>query len=53
MDWIDEMKEAMKMMKNACRKNELWSECEDCPFDDYRDTLLDNGLFIPQLWEIE
>ena len=53
MEWVEEMKTAMKMMKNACRKNELWYKCEDCPFDEYCDLFVDSGSYIPQLWEIE
>lgn len=39
MDWKEEMLEAMKMMKSACAKNNVWMGCVDCPFDLYCDYL--------------
>lgn len=44
MTWVDEMKEAMKMMKNACAKNNSWNECEDCPFDIYCTYMMDGAI---------
>lgn len=44
MTWIDEMKEAMKMMKNACAKNSSWDECENCPFDIHCTNMMDGAI---------
>lgn len=55
MDWKEQMKEAMKMMKDACSKNNDWSQCEECPFDAYCDYLSGGAreVFIPADFEIK
>ncbi len=55
MEWVEEMKIAMKLMKDACSKNESWTKCnEECPFDCYCDLLLKNDLmYCPEEWEID
>ena len=53
MEWIDEMKTAMKMMKEACRKASL-NDCKRCPFDSYCDLMTKDDLReIPEGWKID
>ena len=53
MEWADEIKKAMMMLKNACNKNDMWLKCKDCPFDAYCDVLDDHGMLVPEEWDIE
>ena len=54
MEWVEEMKTAMKMMKDACSKNKSWTKCNECPFDFYCDLLLENNLkHCPEEWDID
>ena len=53
MEWVEEMKTAMKMMKSACNKNDMWLKCKNCPFDKYCDVLEDHGMLVPEAWDIE
>ena len=47
----DEMKEAMKAIKKACKKFDC---CIDCPFEKYcRADYRDEDFPIPERWEIE
>ena len=53
MEWIDEMKTAMKVMKEACRKASL-NDCKRCPFDSYCDLMTKDDLReIPEGWKID
>lgn len=47
MDFIVKIKEAMKMLQEACKMNEEWANCSDCPFVDYCSTLEEAGLGTP------
>lgn len=49
MDWKEEMKMAMLMMKSACQKNPSLYGCWDCPFYDY----CDDCLYAPEDWNLE
>lgn len=53
MEWVEEVKTAMKMMKSACSKNNTWLKCKNCPFDAYCDVLEDHGMLVPEEWDIE
>ena len=53
MDWIDEMKEAIEILKTACDKNEIWGACVECPFDKYCTVLENEGMGIPSELEID
>ena len=53
MEWIDEIKKAMAMLKNGCSKNDMWINCKDCPFDEYCGVLEDHGMPLPEEWDIE
>ena len=59
MDWIEEMREAMKMMNKACQKNTAWADCSLCPFTEMCDILIDYSMmnhdvefFEPSTWEV-
>ena len=43
MDWKDEIRSGMEMIKSGCSKNSEWSQCTDCPFDFYRQALIDKA----------
>lgn len=53
MDWIDEIKEAMETIKTACNKNERWTACCKCPFDQYCTVLENEGMDYPGKWNFE
>ena len=53
MEWIDEIKKAMAMLKNGCSKNDMWTKCEDCPFSEYCEVLEFHYMPIPEEWDIE
>ena len=53
MEWIDEIKKAMAMLKNGCSKNDMWAKCEDCPFGEYCEALELHYMPIPEEWDIE
>lgn len=53
MEWIDEIKKAMAMLKNGCSKNDMWTKCEDCPFGEYCEVLEFHYMPIPEEWDIE
>lgn len=47
MDYREKMLEAMKMLHEACKANENWADCRDCPFDEYCDAFLSADLGTP------
>lgn len=59
--WVVKMRLGMKMMREACKENEMWTECDKCPFDDICSVLeekaiADNKIFDvyePSRWEVE
>ena len=53
MEWIDEMKIAMKLIKDACGKNNSTGDCSNCPFEKYCDLIVSCGDYIPRMWKIE
>ena len=56
MDWIEEMKAGMRMIKSACKKNGSLNNCKSCPFTNYCDACVD---FLgwptgePSAWNLE
>ena len=53
MDWIEQMKEAMMMVKTACAQNTQWADCDVCPFREQCDAFEQNGMIdIPAAWKI-
>lgn len=53
MDWVEKMKVAMLRVQEACQTNDKWSNCQNCPFDEYCTVLLEHGFGEPSEWEIE
>ena len=53
MEWVEEMKTAMKMMKSACSKSNIFVNCDKCPFGLYCDVLDDEGMRLPYEWKDE
>ena len=47
MDFISKMEEAMVLLQEACKMNDEWAKCNDCPFGDYCDTLEREGFGTP------
>lgn len=56
-DWKDEMKKAMKVIKEACEEacedNAPWDNCYHCPFLACCNAMGHEGLRAPDGWEIE
>lgn len=52
MDWKEEMKAGMQMIKSACRKNENCIDCDYCPFFNYCNRIFDE-YDIPSEWDLE
>lgn len=49
MNWIEEMKAGMQMIKSACKKNTGF--CNDCPYGEY--CILEEEGFYPAKWDLE
>ena len=47
MDWKEKMDLGMKTIQEACKENEDWTKCKDCPFNEYCTTLMDAKLIDP------
>ena len=47
MDYITKIKEAMQLLHEACKMNEVWADCMHCPFGDYCDAMEEAGLGTP------
>ena len=45
--WIEEIREAMDSLKKACAKNPSWTNCYECPFDEYCTALQQADLSAP------
>lgn len=53
MEWVEEMKTAIKMMKSACSKSNPFVNCDKCPFDLYCNILDIEGARLPYEWKDE
>ena len=52
MDWEEEMKMGMLMIKSACQKNTEWGGCHECPFKEFCDYI--SQIFpYPDEWNIK
>ena len=51
MNWIEEMREAMLKLQEACEHAEF-RECHKCPFDECCTILLESKVGIPEDWDI-
>jgi hypothetical protein len=51
MEWIEQMKEAMRAISDACYKNHNLNDCDLCPFNLYCDAIKDMGYGIPEAWD--
>lgn len=47
MSFITKVKEAMELLHEACKMNDAWVNCADCPFVNYCDALEEAGLGTP------
>ena len=55
MEWIEKMKTAMNLIKETCSEHESWTQCVECPFNEYCDYILagQNDVWAtPDTWEI-
>ena len=34
-EWQVKMLDGMRLIQEACRENDEWHECNNCPFDEY------------------
>ena len=41
------MKKGMEMIAKACKENDNWTKCADCPFDSYCTALMTAELIDP------
>lgn len=39
-NWIEKIKEGMKLIQEGCAENKSWLTCEDCPFDKFCDDIM-------------
>lgn len=46
-NWNDQMKKGMEMIAKACKENDNWTKCADCPFDSYCTALMTAELIDP------
>jgi len=55
MDWKTKILEGMKLIKQGCSENEMWTDCHKCPFTKYCDLCIDEEMWVgvPEDWEIE
>ena len=57
MEWFEKIREGMALIKQGCSENSSWTKCQDCPFTDFCDLIMEhddkipNGAFFP--WEEE
>lgn len=51
MEWIEQMKEAMRAVSDACYKNNSFENCGLCPFKDYCKAITRVGYDIPEAWD--
>lgn len=47
MDFVKEIKKAMLHLQEACRLNDAWKNCWECPFKEYCDVIEEAGLYLP------
>ena len=47
MNFTTKIKEAMVLLHEACKMNDEWIHCIECPFKDYCDTLEETGFGTP------
>lgn len=47
MDFTVKIKVAMELLHEACKMNDEWANCSDCPFVDYCDALEEAGFGTP------
>lgn len=51
LNFIEEMREAMEKVSEACKHNEEWINCYIlCPFGDYCDAIERQGYPLPEEW---
>ena len=46
-NWINQMKNAMRMLHQFCSFNKEWKDCYQCPFDKYCDVILETFFITP------
>lgn len=51
MDWKEKMKQAMIDIQDACKENQYWTDCCECPFSDFCDAIYVNIQKYPDEWE--
>ena len=49
--WVEQMKEAMNIMIDACYANKDLTKCNHCPFETYCLALDSMGFDIPEAWD--
>ena len=55
-NWMDKIKQGMKLIIEGCKENPSWCNCKFCPFDTFCTSVYkdDNHNFsTPDTWEEE
>ena len=47
MEFVEKIKEAMKMLHDACAMNDKWQNCKYCPFEEFCDAMEKDHLGTP------
>ena len=56
MDWKKQIAEGMKMIMAGCKNNDSWTNCHDCPFDQFCSAIWKDkeiNFSTPDSWEEE
>ena len=49
MDWKEKVLVGMKLIKEGCHESTDWTNCKDCPFDEFCDYIADKTKYeIPE-----
>ncbi len=47
MEWYEKIREGMALIKQGCSENSSWTKCQDCPFTDFCDLIMEHDDKIP------
>ena len=50
MDWKEKIKQGMILITEGCQQQREWTECQNCPFRNYCDTIEEAGYNTPDEW---
>ena len=47
MEWFEKIREGMALIKQGCSENSSWTKCQECPFTDFCDLIMEDSDKIP------